>query len=148
MARSLYLQVQGTEKLLAQLAKLRSVAPVAIAAALYEEGEGVIDLAVDKYVPKDQGQLAGSHFVNFPVVSPAGIRVVLGFGGAAAPYAEAVHENPRAGKTGGVSPSGRRYRTWAKVGEWQYLEKAMVERARHLPRRLGVRIQRDWAALL
>lgn len=48
--------------------------------------------------------------------------VILGYGGASAPYALSVHENPRSGKTGGVSPSGRKYKRWARVGEWKFLE--------------------------
>lgn len=39
-----------------------------------------------------------------------------------APYALSVHENPRSGKTGGVSPRGARYRSWAEHGKWKYLE--------------------------
>jgi len=55
--------------------------------------------------------------------------------GYSAVYALRVHENPRAGKTGGVSPSGKRYtsgktesgnkstrRRWAQTGKWKFLE--------------------------
>jgi len=55
--------------------------------------------------------------------------------GYSAVYALTVHENPRAGKTGGVSPSGKAYsagRTtggrkstrvvWAEKGNWKFLE--------------------------
>jgi hypothetical protein len=41
----------------------------------------------------------------------------------------AVHENPRSGHTGGVSPSGGRYKHWASVGQWKYLEQPFKERA-------------------
>jgi len=45
-------------------------------------------------------------------------------------YAPFVHENPRAGKTGGVSPSGKRYKpekgskrqVFAVGGNWKFLE--------------------------
>jgi len=42
-------------------------------------------------------------------------------------YAPWVHENPRAGKTGGVSPSGRKYRegTYSVVGQWKFLQSAI-----------------------
>ena len=48
--------------------------------------------------------------------------ITMGYGGPAAPYAIAVHENPRAGKTGGLSPSGKPYEHWARTGGWKYLE--------------------------
>jgi hypothetical protein len=52
------------------------------------------------------------------------LSVMLGY---SAPYAEAVHENPRSGRTGGVSPRGRRYRKWAHVGQYRFLRTAMEE---------------------
>lgn len=55
--------------------------------------------------------------------------------GFSAVYAAAVHENPRAGKTGGVSPSGKKYTAgltetgrkskravFSEVGKWKFLE--------------------------
>jgi hypothetical protein len=57
--------------------------------------------------------------------------VVVGY---SAVYAASVHENPRAGKTGGVSPSGRQYQrtktgrpTWSTrpQGQWKFLEQAV-----------------------
>lgn len=47
--------------------------------------------------------------------------------GYSASYAATIHENPRAGKTGGVSPSGQRYKKWAKVGGYKFLERALDE---------------------
>lgn len=60
------------------------------------------------------------------VASKDRIIVEIGF---SAVYATVTHENPRAGKTGGVSPSGRLYPpgTWAAKGEWKFLENAMKE---------------------
>lgn len=42
-------------------------------------------------------------------------------------YAMYVHENPRAGKTGGVSPKGRKYPegTYSTTGNWKFLEYAI-----------------------
>lgn len=70
-------------------------------------------------VPVDQGELRASAYVNLP--SRTGSEVTVE-GGYSAPYAASVHENPRSGKTGGISPSGRRYRSWATVGQWKFLE--------------------------
>lgn len=47
-------------------------------------------------------------------------------------YALEVHENPRSGQTGGVSPSGKWIYpegTWADNGEWKFLENAVKETA-------------------
>jgi hypothetical protein len=45
-------------------------------------------------------------------------------------YATRVHENPRSGRTAGVSPSGRRYKKWSKVGKWKFLEDPLKENVR------------------
>ncbi len=65
------------------------------------------------------------------------ISIDIGF---SAEYAVPVHENPRAGKTGGISPSGRAYsagrtpsgrvstrKVFATSGEWKFLENALKE---------------------
>jgi hypothetical protein len=73
--------------------------------------------------PRDRGALVNS--ANLKTEASGGaLSVTLGYG---TPYAYAVHQRPRSGKTGGVSPSGRRYRHWAAVGEYRYLAKAMEE---------------------
>lgn len=42
--------------------------------------------------------------------------------GYTAEYAAAVHENPYAGRTGGQSSSGQRYKNYSRVGKWKFLE--------------------------
>lgn len=74
-------------------------------------------------VPRDQGNLAGSG--STPPIIRRGTRFIAEIVYSAA-YALRVHENPRAGKTGGRSPSGARYRSWARVGKWKYLEHPMM----------------------
>jgi hypothetical protein len=81
-------------------------------------------------VPVDTGTLRSSGVVLPAAITGTTVSVTLGYGGAAAPYARMVHENPRAGKTGGLSPSGMPYKTWAKVGQWKFLEIPFV-RARN-----------------
>lgn len=93
-----------------------------IARELHRSGEDVMGDSKENYVPVMDGALRNSGHVSEPERIPDGVRVEIGFGGPAASYALAVHENPRAGKTGGVSPSGQKYRKWAKVGQWKYLE--------------------------
>ena len=105
------------QKLLQQLG---DQATPTMQAALYQEGTDLLNEA-DLLVPRDTGTLAGSKFQTEAVEGAMPV-VTVGYGGAAAPYAVAVHENPRSGQTGGVSPSGRLYEHWAAVGEWKYLE--------------------------
>ena len=46
-------------------------------------------------------------------------------------YAVALHENPRAGKTGGVFPTGQAYPpgSWVRAGSWKFLEDPVNEQA-------------------
>lgn len=69
-------------------------------------------------VPVMDGNLRASGYVASDVKTK-GDSVYIGYH---AVYAAKVHENPRSGKTGGVSPSGRPYKKWAKVGKWKFLE--------------------------
>jgi len=111
----------------------------AMGAALYQEGNEIIASCVAKHVPVDMGPLASSGYTELPAIKGGDVSVTVGFGGTAAPYAAAVHENPRAGKTGGRSPSGRPYKHWAKVGHWKYLETSINEAASDFTSRVGVK---------
>jgi hypothetical protein len=148
MARSIGgfdIQIVGPKKVLRNLELLKGTTTTDLGKALVKMGENVIGTAKDEFVPKDFGVLANSGHVRMPTVLRNDIRVDLGFGGPAGGggsysmpptntedvgYALAVHENPRAGKTGGVSPSGIPYKTWSQVGGWKYLERAL---GRHIP---------------
>jgi hypothetical protein len=76
-------------------------------------------------VPVDRGGLRASQFG--PRLNLGGDTIEATFG-YSAPYARRTHGNPRAGKTGGVSPSGRRYRHWAKTGQWHFVTDAFKGR--------------------
>lgn len=60
--------------------------------------------------------------------------IMRGAVGFSAAYALKTHENPRSGKTGGVSPSGYQYKkgTWSKVGFWKFLENPLKRTNRFL----------------
>lgn len=92
-------------------------------------------------VPVRFGPLRASGHVVPPVIAGDVVTVEAGF---SAPYALATHENPRAGKTGGVSPSGRRYKAWARVGEWKFLERPF----QRIAPKLGERLRAAIAALV
>lgn len=139
MAVLLNIELKGDKELLAKLARLGSEAPRAVERGMYRWAEETMGESKQNYVPVDTGQLRASGYVLSKTLQnvPAGAQpgpdatalvggpepvVVLGFGGPATPYALAVHENPRSGKTGGLSPTGKRYKAWARVGEWKYLQ--------------------------
>ena len=105
--------------------KLKAMSPAVFTAMVksaYESFEGVMTTAKEEYVPVDSGALRSTGTVLPPEVSGQSAKITMGFGGPAAPYALSVHENPRAGKTGGISPSGKPYESWARTGGWKYLE--------------------------
>lgn len=128
----------------ATLAELIARAPQAIAQALYQQANEIIADSVTNYVPRDTGTLANSAKVELPVVTPKEISVSFGFGGPAAPYAIVVHENPRSGKTAGRSPQGKAYTTWARRGEWKYLETPLKAKAPEAVDGLRQAIQDSW----
>lgn len=89
---------------------------------LYRSATLIMADSKENFVPVETGTLRSSGIVDPPALEGGRVVISLGYGGPAAKYALAVHENPRAGKTGGISPTGARYRRWSKVGEWKYLE--------------------------
>jgi hypothetical protein len=119
-------QVKGIRELEQNLRQMAKAAPEASARAVYVWAEEVMAKSKE-LVPVDSGTLRGTGHVDLPVIGPTEVSVRLGYGGPAAPYALAVHENPRSGKTGGFSPSGRPYRHYARVGQWKYLEQPLKE---------------------
>ena len=114
----------------------------ALAVALYEEGTLIMTDSKDNYVPVDQGTLKDSGHVMEPRLEGTELIVELGYGGPAAPYALSVHENPRSGKTEGISPSGRKYKHWAAVGQWKYLEIPFKNASRGMSQRIADRAAR------
>ncbi|MFA9270726.1 MAG: hypothetical protein ACEQSX_08205 [Baekduiaceae bacterium] len=118
--------LQGDKDLIQRLEMAGRHAPADLAAAMYREANYIMRLSVEA-VPVDFGVLRGSATVTKPTVRGTVVDLSFGYGGAASAYALAVHENPRSGQTGGVSPSGAPYRHWAKVGAWKFLERPCNE---------------------
>lgn len=84
-------QVKGTDALCRALQKLADDAPRACGAALRAEGEKIASTARTE-VPVDMGTLRTSTRAETPKTTQSEATVVIGSGGAAAPYAEWVHE--------------------------------------------------------
>lgn len=132
----------GFTELEARLQSLGAQTPQTIATALYEEANAIMADSKTNYVPVDLGTLSNSGKVDPPVTEGTGISVTLGFGGPSAPYAIVVHENPRAGQTGGRSPQGKKYLHWARRGEWKYLETPLKGHAPEIGEALRVALNR------
>lgn len=135
------LTLTGLEALAANLERLGADAPLAVAEGLNAHAEAVMTES-KTVVPVDTGTLRASGFVAPPVIAGPEVSVTLGYGGAAAAYALPVHENPRSGHTGGVSPQGRKYRHWAQVGGWKYLEGPLNESAQAMPEAVADAVRR------
>lgn len=94
-------QLQGLDKLVEQID--RGIKPQQnLARAVYAEATTVLNES-KKIVPVDDGFLKNSGKVEAPKISPRETSVEVTYGGAAAPYALFVHEDPdaahEAGKT-------------------------------------------------
>ena len=107
--------------------------PLAIDQGLTKWGEETMGESKGNFVPVMDGSLRNSGVV-LPVARDGSTHTLtLGFGGPSVRYAVKTHENPRAGKTGGLSPSGKRYKKWAKTGGYKYLEAPMAQRGPKIP---------------
>ena len=142
LAKGGSIRITGDKELSRKLLSIAAKTPIAVAAALKTEAEKIMADSKQNYVPVDSDTLRTSGHVKNPKISAKGISIKLGYGGAASKYALIVHENPRAGKTGGVSPSGKKYKTWSKVGGWKYLEKPVMKHAAVMAINMSVTLKR------
>jgi hypothetical protein len=115
---------------------------------MVSEAEGVMRDS-RPLVPVVTGTLRSSATVDPPVITGDQVVVSMGYGGAAKRYAFKVHENPRAGRTGGVSPSGKKYYprpglsvSYSTVGEWKFLEKPFLARRTRILEAISLEINR------
>ena len=130
MPTPIRLTITGIDEIVGKMRVLGEQFPQAMGDALFEfASEQIQKRAKEEYVPVMFGALRASIHTMQPVVTNRSASVTVAAGGAAAPYALKVHENPRSGQTGGFSPSGKRYKDYARVGEWKYLETPAIEAA-------------------
>lgn len=108
----------------ARLAKLRERIPDEVGAALYQETQ-VETTEVKKRTPVDKGNLRASVHSEGPFREGRRIWSAIVAGGASAPYAIFVHEDPDA---------------IHKVGEWKFIESVIRESAPFLAARIGRRV--------
>ena len=129
----------GLDTVMKNLSAFGKNAQDAAAVALFEEANAIKNESQARYVPVDTGELRQEHAFVDEAASVSGGKVSITFG-YTGPYAASVHENPRAGKTGGVSPSGKKYRHWATTGQWKFLEIPLLNAERGMLQRLAGRI--------
>jgi hypothetical protein len=133
--------VRGGKKTRDVLQRLAPAQRKLAAQAMYAEATDIMADSMEHYVPVRDGVLRGSGTVHQPTITASEITVAFGYGGAAKGYALKTHENPRAGKTGGLSPSGRRYKRYATTGGWKYLEQPVVKATVGMSARIAARMR-------
>jgi hypothetical protein len=139
MATKFDMKVTGLDRFMSTFRRLASVTPeeLGLAREMTIQAERIMGES-KRLVPVVSGALRASGLVQPPVTSRTKVEVVMGYGGAARRYAWKVHENPRAGQTGGLAPVAsfnnpfassirqRRYKRFSQVGQWKYLETPFV----------------------
>ena len=128
--------LKGNKKLIQNLRKMAKKSPKAAGSAIFREGEEIMANSKDKFVPVDLGALKDSGFTNLPVIRSNGATVTIGYGGAAAAYALAIHEHPS-----GHSPPSWKGSVNFRVGGPKYLELPFNEAIPGMPKRLASNIQ-------
>lgn len=103
--------VRGTRELLRALDAVGHRAPQAAASALYVEGERIMAASKQEAPVGVDGVLRASGFVEPPRREAKGVRVKLGYGGAAKDYAIVVHEGRR---PGGKMPPPKALEPWVR----------------------------------
>jgi hypothetical protein len=127
VAPKFHVKVSGLPTVMKALKSLGDKGPKALGGALFREGESIMGDSKEKFVPVVTGNLRSSGHVDKPKITTKGASVELGFGGPAAPYALAVHENPNTGKTAEGS----------RVGEWKYLETPYKQHLKDMDERVA-----------
>jgi hypothetical protein len=129
-------RIEGLDALQARLKKSPKTATRQLARGLSVEAETIMT-AAKRLTPvaPDGGTLRSSGHVKPAVIKRKSASVVLGFGGAASDYAEAVHEFPS--KFSPPSWQGKSSLNWNAAGTGaKFLEKPVKAAKKGLGRRL------------
>lgn len=128
-------KLKGQKKMAQKLKAIADKAPDKAAGALRMEAEMIMTDSKRNFVPVDLGTLRSSGKVDEPKRRGKTIEIEMSFGGAASPYAEAVHEHPSTaspptwkGAVVTFSPAGRGPK---------YLEKPMRQAEKGMDKRLA-----------
>ena len=127
------ISVPGAKQLAKKFRQMGKEGQRLLGGELYREGEGIMTLSKQQYVPVEFAVLKDSGHVQLPVFNSRGVSVTLGFGGAAKGYAVHVHERI-------FAPSGRLVRH--PIGQAKYLEVPAMLRAQRMGPRMVSNLHR------
>ena len=120
-------KLKGIDKLRKRVEKIRRKLPYEVGPALYQEA--LIEQKESmRRTPVDTDALRASHETSQPKIfgiTGGSVEVTISVGGASAPYALIVHEDPTA---------------FHPVGQYKFLESTLRESAPHMLKRIGRRI--------
>lgn len=119
----------GVDEFLGQLRSFGERGLKAAGGGLYRRAEAIMADSKENYVPVDLGVLRDAGHVELPEYADGGVRVALGFGGAAQDYAVIQHEDLSLNH-----PNG---------GEAKFLEKPLLAHSQHLLGDLAEDIRAD-----
>ncbi len=121
-------KITGEKAMRRKLALLGEVLQDRVGVALRGEGEMIMRVSKQVYVPVDLGPLKASGQVEGPIRRRGKVvMVILSFGGAAAPYALEQHENPD-------------YKH-EKTQSWKYLEIPLNEAVKGMAVRIAAEVR-------
>lgn len=128
-------EVSGWNRLMLLLSRSRRQSAMIAAQALYQEALVIFGRS-QRYTPVRFGVLRASGHVKPPVIVNDGAEIMIGYGGAAAPYAWFVHEREVNRATGRpihhTSPTRAKFLTTAVREAGQTLEQRLSRRMRGL----------------
>ena len=129
------MKVTGLNQGLARAELFRRNMKHAVGVALHREAVRIMEESQAR-APIVSGKLMQSGYVTPPEYLGSIVRVGLGYPGI---EAAKLHENPRTGKTAGISPKGKLYApgTWSKTGEWKFLQNPVMEAMPTMPYRIA-----------
>lgn len=121
------MKMVGTDKVIINLKKIEKLLINAAHIAVQKEAIAVMNDSMQNYVPIGTGALMNSASVENIKRTRLESTMQLAYN---KEYAAKTHENPRSGKTGGYSPSGKKYNyPWARQGQWKFLEIPVAKEA-------------------
>lgn len=134
-------EVKGGAAMRKRLERIAGKFPDRVKGALRVEAELVMTASKQRFVPVDLGTLRSSGHVNPPERKGDILEITMGYGGAAAAYALAIHEHPSdhsppswQGVDVQFSPAGRGPK---------YLERPLMEAIPGMDRRIAKRLGLD-----
>lgn len=132
--------VKGTDKISRRLKKIAKTFPSIVAQSVFVEAELIMTKSKKDHVPVDLGTLRSSGMVSMNQTWNQYIEAVMSYGGAAAPYALAIHEHP----SGHSPPSwqGQSIRFSPRGRGPKYLERPLFGALPGMDERIGERVRK------